>query len=299
VDDLRVTVLLKREVIVGRLLRILVYKEIYMKTQKKWSKLMISGLLILVLAVGGTAVFAQSQDQADDTPPTEESEDTSTAVPNPFSRGERGSRPDSDRRADGVSSDEYLAEALGITVEELDTAQAAAQAAALEQAVADGQITQEQADQMSGFGGRAMRGGHFGAFGDTDELLAEELGISIEALEAAQAEAQAAKTAQLVEDGVLTQEQVDLMAARRAVQSHLDVDGLNAAMQEAYETAVNAALEAGEITQEQADQLLSDAAAAPGIGGMFDGRGGHGHSGGRGMMPGSTGTTTDTADSNA
>lgn len=279
-----------------------------MEKQKKWTRLMIGGLLILVLAVGGTAVFAQSQDDPDVTPPAEETEDTTSAIPNPFDRGERGSRPDFDgHNRDGVT-DEALAEALGITVEELQAAQEEAQAAALAQAVADGLITQEQADQMAEVGGRFMRGGHFGAFGD-DEFLAEALGISVEALTAAKEEVRAAQLEQLVADGVLTQEQVDMMAARQAVQSHLDVDGLNAAIQEAYETAVNAALAAGEITQEQADQLLSDAAAAPGIGGFFGGhgshgapggRGGHGHPGGHGMMPGSsTGTTTNTADGNA
>ena len=283
-----------------------------MEKQKKWSRIMIGGLLVLVLAIGGTAVFAQSQSQDDPTvtPPVEEgtTESTTPALPNPFSRGNGQTRPNFDDDGDGfrgqdrgTATGEDLAAALGISVEELQAAQEAANAAALEQAVADGLITQEQADQMAQFGGRAMRGGHFGAFGDMDELLANELGISVEALAAAQEEAQAARLAQMVEDGVLTQEQVDLMAARRAVQSHLDVEGLNAAAQAAYETAVQAALDAGEITQAQADQLLSDAAAAPGFGHFdFGGRGGRGgHSRGGHGMPGSSNTTTTTADSNA
>lgn len=271
-----------------------------METQKKWSRIMIGSLLVLVLAVGGTAVLAQSQDDPDVTPPAEEgsTDSTTPALPNPFTRG---SRPDFDGQG-GVHSDEYLAEALGITVEELQAAQAAAHAAALEQAVADGLITQEQADQLSQFGGYP-RGGHFSALGDMDELLANELGISVEALQAAQEEAKAARLAQMVEDGVLTQEQADLMAARQAVQSHLDVEGLNTAVQEAYATAVQSALDAGEITQEQADQLLSEAAAAPSFRfnfGGHGGRGGHGHGGHGfpGAMPG-TSTTTTTADSNA
>lgn len=44
--------------------------------------------------------------------------------------------------------DDYLAEALGITVEELDAARIAAHQAAIAQAVADGSITQEEADDM-------------------------------------------------------------------------------------------------------------------------------------------------------
>lgn len=278
-----------------------------MEKQKKWSRIMIGTLLVLVLAIGGTAVLAQSQDDPDVTPPAGESDTDTPAIPNPFPRGNGQDRSDFGERGfpgrgGGAAAGEDLAEALGITVEELQAAQEAAHAAALAQAVADGLITQEQADQMTQFGGRSMRGGHFGALGDKDELLANELGISVEALQAAHDKAQAAKLAQLVEDGVLTQEQADLMAARRAVQSHMDFEGLNAAAQEAYETAVQSTLDAGEITQEQADQLLSDAAAAPGIGGFGGrgGRGGHGH-GGHGFpggMPGSSGTTT-TADNNA
>lgn len=276
-----------------------------MEKQKKWSRIMIGALLVLVLAIGGTAVFAQTQSQDDPTatPPADDgssTDSTTPALPNPFSRGER---PDFDGRGSG---DEFLAEALGITVEELQAAQEAARAAALEQAVADGLITQEQADQLSQFGA-PPHGRHFGVPSDMDEFLATELGISVEALQTAQEEAKAAKLAQMVEDGVLTQEQADLMAARQAVQSHLDVEGLNAAVQEAYATAVQSALDAGEITQDQADQLLSEAAAAPGFRfdfggpGGFGGRGGHGHGGHGfpGALPGSSSTTTTTADSNA
>lgn len=286
-----------------------------MEKQKKWSRIMMGTLLVLVLAIGGTAVLAQSQDNPPITPPTDEggAETTTPALPNPFARDNRPARPnsgDGERGFPGHDGDtaggEELAAALGITVEELQAAQEAVKAAALEQAVADGLITQEQADQMAQLGDRAMRGGHFGAFGDNEELLADELGITVEALQAAQEEVNAARLAQMVEDGVLTQEQADLMAARRAVQSHMDYEGLSAAAQAAYETAVQAALDAGEITQAQADQLLSDAAAVPGMGrfdGDFGGRGGHGGRGHGGhgfpgVMPGASSTTT-TTDNNA
>ncbi len=286
-----------------------------MEKQKKWSRIMIGTLLVLVLAIGGTAVFAQTQTQDDPTatPPVDDgsTDSTTPVLPNPFSRGNGQARPDfgdGERGFPGRDGDtaagEDLAAALGITVEELQAAQDAANAAALEQAVVDGLITQEQADQMAQFGGHALRGGHFGALGDMDEFLANELGISVEALQAAQEEAKAARLAQMVEDGVLTQEQADLMAARRAVESHMDYEGLNAAAQAAYETAVQSALDAGEINQDQADQLLSEATAAPSF--QFDfgrrgGRSGHGH-GGHGFpggMPGTSNTTTTTADSNA
>jgi hypothetical protein len=255
-----------------------------MKNQKKYSRLMIGVLLLLVLAIGGTAVLAQSQDDPVVTPPADE-DDTDTT---PFSDGQGQNRPDFGERGPGRGNDadrgEALAEALGITLEELQAAQEAARAAALEQAVADGLITQEQADQIAESGGRSPRGSHFG---DKDELLAEALGITVEELQAAQEEVRAAKLAQMVEDGVITQEQADLMEARRAVQSYFDIESVQAAIQEAYETAVNEALSAGEITQELADQLLSEDAAVPGLGG-FGGHGGHrGHGprGGHGTMP--------------
>lgn len=54
------------------------------------------------------------------------------------------------RGADGaVDREQLLADALGITVDELETAQEAAFTAALEQAVAAGTITQAQADVMT------------------------------------------------------------------------------------------------------------------------------------------------------
>lgn len=271
-----------------------------MEKQKKWSRLMIGTLLLLVLAVGGTAVLAQSQDDPDIAPPADEGDtDSNSVIPNPFSRGngenrfnegERGERGFHDR-GNEANSGEYLAEALGITVEELQAAHEAARAAALEQA--DESIENE---------GRPLRGGRFGGFGVMGELLAEELGISVEALQVAQEEAHAARLAQMVEDGEITQEEADLIAARKAVRSYLDVEGMQAAAQEAYEAAVNEALDAGEITQELADQLLSDAAAGPGFGG-FGGHRGHGSHGGRGMMPhgnsGSPSGTANTADNNA
>ncbi len=275
-----------------------------MEKQKKWSRLMIGVLLLLVLAIGGTAVLAQSQDEPEVPPPTEED-----GFP-PFFRGQGQNRPNFGERGfpgRGHDADrgEDLAEALGITVEELQAAYEAARTAALEQAVADGLITQEQADQIAESGRRFMRGAHFGGLVDMEALLAEQLGISVEALQAAKDAVRAAHLAEMVEAGVITQEQADLMEARRAVRSYLDVEALQAAAQEMYETAVADALAAGEITQEQADLLLSEAADGPGFGG-FGGRGGHrGHGprGGQGMMPqggfGFPGGNTNTADSDA
>ena len=81
--------------------------------------------------------------------------------------------------------DVYLAEALGITVEELQAARDAAVQAGIAQAVTDGKITQEQADLM--VAGLALKG----YVGDRLQDVYEET------------------VQQAVEDGVITQEQAD------------------------------------------------------------------------------------------
>jgi hypothetical protein len=154
--------------------------------------------------------------------------------------------------------------------------------------VADGLITQEQADQLlaqdNGFG----RPGHHGFFGgEKDEYLAEALGISVEELREAQAEVLAARLAAMVEAGLMTQEQADLIAARQAVQNYVDQEAIQAAVQSQYESAIEEAVADGAITQEQADQLLENMANSltPGFGfggpgGFGGGPGGHHHHGG-------------------
>jgi len=107
-----------------------------------------------------------------------------------------------------------------------------------------------------------MRGG---MMDDHQAYLAEALGISVEELQAAQEKAHAAMIAQAVEDGVITQEQADLMAARQAFGRYM-AD----ATAESVADALSAAVEAGAITQEQAD-LLTEQMGQMGRGGMFGG----------------------------
>jgi len=183
--------------------------------------------------------------------------------------GPRGERPP---KIDGMREavEAATAEALGMTVEELEAAhqsgqrlpdiaaaqgvemadvQAAAQAAAqevIEAAVADGTLTQEQADMMlqhkGGFGGPGRMGPPpqlEGLKEATEAAVAETLGMTVEELQAAheagqtmpeiakekdvhmadiQAAAETAKQAfieQAVADGTITQEQADFMLAHR------------------------------------------------------------------------------------
>lgn len=292
--------------------------------KSKWTNRILVGVLaVLVMALGVTAVFAQTPE-----PVTPES--------NTFVRPGHGGTIDERGIDKGDSS--YLADALGITVEELDAAQEAAHAAAIEQAVEAGLLTQEQADWILSGEALGMRGFGFKGFGHSDiesdeaaidrnALLAAALGISVDELDAARAEAKDAAIAQALADGTITQEQVDLMEARAALKDVIDGEAIMAdvlgisvedlqaarqdrasmaqlledsgmtatelteALQAAHADAVQQAVADGIVTQEQADLL-----SANGFDGFHGagGRGHHGHggcgfSGGKGSLGGPLG----------
>ena len=154
----------------------------------------------------------------------------------------------------GDAYDQALADALGISLEDLQAAYSDAQAAAIQKAVDEGLLTQDQADQLQNhpmIGGHGMLGLRFGDI-DMDALLADALGISVDDLNAAQLQAQQTLLDQAVANGNLTQEQADLMQAQSALQPYLAN-----AYSEAYQNAVQQALDDGAITQAQADQLLA------------------------------------------
>lgn len=227
----------------------------------------------------------------------------------------------------GIDYAKLFADALGITVEELEAAHQTARDAALDQAVAQGLITQERADELKVWGGgraHPARGRQDVAHADAiDEqaLLADALGITVEQLEAARETANQAAIAQAVAEGIITQEEADAMQARKAVKSYLDRDallatalgmttkelqaayaagktltelmaaqGLDAAtvrenLQAAHVAALAQAVADGVITQEQADEMQLD---GRGFGAMPGGRmqpGGRMRPGGR-MQPG-------------
>jgi hypothetical protein len=189
----------------------------------------------------------------------------------------------SGRGFEGVS-DEDLADALGITVEDLQAAREEARAAVLEQAVADGLITQAQADALTS-GERAFPFPRLGIDFlsengiDYQTYLAEALGISVEELQAARSEAFIANINQAVADGTITQERADLILGRYALAQD---STFQSAMQSAFEAAVNAAVDRGVITQAQADQILSNSSGIWMRG--VDGRP-HGHRGGDFELP--------------
>lgn len=242
-----------------------------------------------------------------------------------------------------IDYQQLLADALGISVEKLQAAYEGARTAAIEQAVDEGLITREQADEMLVWGGWGHKGFDLFRFrgapkgvesGTIDEeaLLANALGITVDELQAAREQANQAAIAQAVEEGIITQEQADEMVARRNLQSYLDRDallakalemsvddlkaayadgetlsslmsqrGLDAArvrerLQTAYEGALAQAVADGVITQEQADEMNGPFGFSmpfgPGGHDGFGGRGGHG-----GHLRGGSRSGPDTDDS--
>ena len=126
----------------------------------------------------------------------------------------------------GFDYDGYLADELGVTVEELHAARQAAHEAALEQAVAEGMITEEQADLI--LAGQALR-----QYIDPQEILSEAFGIEAADIEAAR------------ESGTPLHELFDDM----------EIGEIKDALQAAYEDAVQRAIDDGVITESQAEQL--------------------------------------------
>lgn len=258
---------------------------------KKLLVLLLGGILALGLMAGAVTTFAQTEEPTP-TPTVPEEVAPDAATPSL-----RGSRLGDD--------DEALAEALGITVEELDAAQETARVALIDQAVADGHLTAEEGEALKADGDRLHNSSQYGY--DKDEFLADALGVSVETLEAAQLEAYEAELAARVAAGDLTQEEADLKLAQKAAEGYLDTASINAQVRAAQEAAITAALADGAITQAQADALLAYLDANPYTFNGFNGHGGHGGHGGRGHGGGrgfdsldatpatpDTGTTTTT-----
>ena len=229
-----------------------------MSKAKKWTAVASAAMAVLMLLVVALPAAA----------------DTTVAAPTAHRGGPMG----------GGVNDTYLAEALGITAAELQTAQQTAHEAAIDQALAQGLITQAQADALkarSGMFGRFDGRMPHGMFGLTDEtidmeaLLAEALDITTDELAAARVEAQELALAAAVESGRITQEQADQMKAHQALQTYMQEQGLGDQVRSLYENLVNQAVQAGVITQEQADAILSNSGRFGGMRGFdgFHGRG--------------------------
>jgi len=151
---------------------------------------------------------------------------------------------------------EAIAKALGITVEQYDSAVTTARDDVLKQAVDEGLLTQEQADRMAenwqdgmGFMGMPGRGGHGGGFGrggdmmggPEDSLLsvaADKLGMTVEEL---RTELEADKT-------------IADVAKAKGVELATIIDAYVTARTEQVQQMVTD----GRITQAQADKMLEN-----------------------------------------
>lgn len=145
--------------------------------------------------------------------------------------------------------DAFIADELGVTVEELQAARQAAHEAALDQAVEEGVITAEQAELI--LAGRALR-----EYIDQKDILSQALGIEIADLEAAHAEGKSLPYL-LGELG-------------------LDPADFRTALQSAYEDAVQQAVDDGVITSSEAEQLQEKGIGNRGLGKGDFGLGIHG-----------------------
>ena len=152
---------------------------------------------------------------------------------------------------------ESLAEANGVSLEELRVVMEELFEEGLAQAVEEGRITQEQADQI--LEGRALKRAVDDAF-DRDalhEALAGALGLSVEEFEAA----------------ILSGERLSTLAENADV----TLEELGDIMRTFREDALARAVAEGVITQEQADQMLERMELRGGkFGGKFKGPGGLG-----------------------
>ena len=311
---------------------------------KKWALVSLVGVLALALVVSGVWLFAGTSVASAAERRVDDLKTLTQSSTGPGLLGEGYLTHGGWGRGGwrGIDYQQLLADALGITVEELEAAYEKARTAAIEQAVEEGLITREQADEMlvwggighrgfSFFGLHGRRGGAKGVSGSTiDEqaLLAEALGITVEELQTAREVANEAAIAQAIEKGIITQEQADQMLARKDLMSYLDRDALLAKalgmtvedlqaayaagksltdlmaekeldaatvrenLQAAYAEAIAQAVKDGVITQEQADEMQSGRGFGfPGFGpgmmrGDWGGFPGHGGFRGRGGFDG-------------
>ena len=249
--------------------------------RRKWITMLIGGGLALASVFGAVVTYRAVSAQATTPTPAAPSAPNGSTQQMP-GRGMHG----------GGYSEQDLATALGTTLEKLQAAEQTATSEALKQAVADGLITQSQADQ---FAQRSSNGHPFGGLPflrdssiNYDALLAQALGVSTDQLQAAKQTAAFASLDQAVKDGSLTQTQADAEKARYALSNSTK---FQSAMKTAYEAAVKQAVTDGLITQAQADALLSSTNGQMnwGMPGGFDGfggRGGHGGPGGPGFNGG-------------
>jgi hypothetical protein len=249
---------------------------------------------IAVVALFGVLNFNKAYAQTPTATPAAPSTEQQQANPKVFG-DRRGGRL-------GISQQD-LATALGIDLVKLQDAYVSANTEALKQAVADGLITQAQADAITA---RGLSNGPIGGFEhflgqnqtstiDYNALLAKALGITTDQLTAARQKAFNTAVDNAVQAGTLTQAQADLIKGREALAAD---SKFQSSMQSAFQAAVQQAVTGGVITQAQADAILQAQQNQTGrgffgFGEGFEGRHGRDHGGFWGVPPANNGTNND------
>lgn len=210
--------------------------------------------LILAIAIG---VMAFSPSSASSTVLDIQAQEDETEEPIPWKGGFGGFHGMKNfgrggRLGFGTSFDfdAYIAEELGVSVAELQAARQAAQEAALDQAVAEGVISAEQAELIKA--GQALR-----QYIDHQEIFSQALGIDAADLEAARQEGKS----------------LPYLFGELG----LEPEEIQATLQSAFEDAIQQAVDDGVITDSQAEQLQENGFGDRGFGmqgGGFHKRGG-------------------------
>ena len=200
-----------------------------MENKKIWLTIPLVSALVLAVAIGVMAFSSSSAANNSQTIFTQVDDSENIQLMKGFVGANRGPGHGG-RPGFGTSFDydAFIAEALGVSVEELQAARQAAHEAALEQAVAEGVITADQADLIKA--GQALR-----QYIDHQEILSQALGIDTADLEAAREEGKSLPYL----FGELGLEPADVKEA----------------LQSAYEDAIQQAVDDGVLTSAQAEQL--------------------------------------------
>ena len=241
--------------------------------------------LVVALIAGLFGVVAVAAQDGEDGP-----------FPQFFGRG-RGPMGGNVGLADRSEMQEAIAAELGISVEELESARSegtplwalvdelgadmaavreameSVRQAAIDQALAEGAISEEQAERLRNGRGPWRQGPAGPFYGEgpgmnlvdanvMHQAIADALGISVEELEAARAEG------------------TSLMAL--AEEQGVEIEAVRAAMEAVREEAINQALAEGAISEEQAEWLLSRPAFGQGHGPLNGPCSGEGPFGGHG-----------------
>jgi hypothetical protein len=207
--------------------RIYCSKEFNMNSKKLLLVIPVVSALVLALAVGVMA-FSSSQAAYGDFALLTQDDEMEQPGPREGGFGSMRAFGHGGRFGlrTGFDYDAYIAEELGVTVEELQAARQAAHEAALEQAVEEGTLSQEQAELI--LAGQALK-----QYIDPLEILSEALGIDAAEIEAAREAGEPLH---------------DLFG-------DMEPEEIREALQAAYEDAVDQAIEAGVITADHAEQL--------------------------------------------